>query len=159
MERQRINVEITTGDKISYAAYKKQFSRQKNIGYIDTSVQPLSLSEYAQFRKIGQFETALEAVDDVRYSSRKEAHDFAKQIKAKMKEMKITSLDYEGSRLVNKAKGNKSELVREKFKGRLDLTHTYNLEHTIAQLRGYELYSVVYQLFGDTSLADEIYGY
>lgn len=159
MERQRINVEITTGDKISYAAYRKNFKLDKSVGFIDESVQPLSLAEYSQYRKVGIFKTALEAVDDVRYTSRKEAHDFTKQIRAKMKELKITSVDYEGSRLVNVIQEGKMQTVREKFKGKLDLTHAYSPEFIISRLRGYELYSIVYQLFGDTSLADEIYGY
>lgn len=161
MERKVNNVEVSIGDKISYAKYKKHFTNGQRLGYIDSSTEMMSLEFYSDRRHKGSFNTAREAIDQVRYIPEGVAHSISRSIGKEMKKRKLTTVDYEGKYLKNVGTRTKANIVRESFKGTLDLSNINNLEHTISRMRGYEVYAIFHQLFGDAGikLADEYYGY
>lgn len=154
MERKVNNVEMTRGDKISYATYKKQFIKQQKLGYIDSSWEMMSPEFYADRRHKGSFSTALEAIDQVRHTPASAAHKISMKVKKEMKRKNMTSLNYEGNYLVDQKR-------KKAFKGVLDISNSLDIENTISRLKGYEVYAIFYQLFGDEGIemADEYYGY
>lgn len=161
MERKVNNVKVSIGDKISYANYKKHFAKGQRSGYIDSSAEMMSLEFYSDRRHKGSFNTAREAIDQIRYTPEAVAHNISRSIGKEMKKRKLTTVDYEGTYLKNVGTRTKANIVRESFKGTLDLSHINDLEHTISRMRGYEVYAIFNQLFGDAGIkmADEYYGY